>query len=212
MFVKIKRAISQNKYFWKYKHLIPNLFTNPKWRPKTINKIFVDIIKQKKINSILDFGFGRGEFLTELHEARTLKFLMGVDINHKNVINLNKKLNHPNVFLAREFDREIFTKKIHDFGQKKIDLIVFDRVLYIFSDKELFKLLDSISEITSYIFIDDFMKTDLLNSSEYLHRDWIKILKNYRFKIEFEIDSINGQPINCYSRTLLFSRDCLKEN
>jgi len=210
MFVRIKRAISKNKYFWKYKHLLPNLYSNPNWKPKTINDIFPDIIRQKKINSILDFGFGGGELLTEVHKSGSVKFLMGIDINSRNVVNLKKKLNYSNVFLAKKFNRDTFIKKIYGYGQKKIDLIVFDRVLYIFSDKELFELLNSISEITSYIFIDDFMKTDSLNSPEYLHRDWIKILKKYKFKIEIDIESINGQPDNCYSKTLLFSRVCSK--
>ena len=207
IFRKFKRKISQNKFFWKYRHFLPKIYHNPNWKPKTINNIFFEIIDQNKISSIMDFGFGSGDLLLEIFKKRknNVKFFYGIDINSENRRKIKKIIHGPNTFFEKKIDDKLF-KKINDSGIQKIDLIVFDRVLYIFSDNELDKLFKEITTLTSYILIDDFTETDVIKDPEYRHRNWIKILKEFNFKPEIIIDSINGQPHNCISKTLLFSR------
>lgn len=205
-FRKFKRMISQNKFFWKYRHLLPKIYQNPNWKPKTIDKIFFEIIDQNKISSIMDFGFGSGDLLIEIFKKRknNVKFFYGIDINSSNIKNIRNIIPGPNAFFEKKVDENFFRKR--DFSIEKIDLIVFDRVLYILSDNELHKLLKSLSQVGRFIFIDDFVIADHLDNPEYRHRNWVKILKEYNFEIKNDIDSINGNPEGCYSRTLLFSR------
>ena len=207
IFRKFKRTISQNKFFWKYRHFLPKIYHNPNWKPKTINNIFFEIIDQNKISSIMDFGFGSGDLLLEIFKKRknNVEFFFGIDINSENLRKIKKIIHGPNTFFEKKIDDKLF-KKINDSGIQKIDLIVFDRVLYIFSDNELHELLKSISQLVSFIFIDDFVIIGHLKNSEYKHRNWVKILKDYNFELEIDIDSVNGNPEGCFSRTLLFRK------
>ena len=205
MFRLLKRKISQNKYFWKFRHLIPSIKKNSDSKSKVINKIFFEIINQNNVVSIMDFGFGKGELLKEMYsKQKNIKFFFGVDINSQNIKNIKKTIKNPNTYFCERFDKN-FLKKLEEFSIKKIDLVVFDRVLYIFSDEELKNLLKSITKVASNIFIDDFYKIPSFNS-EYIHRDWVSIFKEYNFQVKINIDSINGNPEGCHAKTLLFSK------
>jgi len=206
LFRKIKRFFSANTFFWKYRHLIQKSYQNGDPQPRPLDKFFFEVIENYQIKSILDFGFGRGYMLKELYNKNIDINLLGIDINRFNIQALEKEIGRQNIFLYEKFDKNLIKKDIKNINLSKIDLIVFDRVLYIFSDNELDKLFKEITTLTSYILIDDFTETDVIKDPEYRHRNWIKILKEFNFKPEIIIDSINGQPHNCISKTLLFSR------
>ena len=206
LFRKIKRFLSGNKFFWKYRHLFQKSYLHVDLQPSPINKIFFEVIENYQIKSVLDFGFGKGYMLKEFYNKYSKVSLFGIDINRFNVSTLEKEIGKSNIFLYENFDKNLIRENIKSANLSRIDLVVFNRVLYIFSDDELNQLLQEITQLASYIFIDDFVECDRVKHSEYIHRNWIKILEEYNFEVQINIDSINGQPQGCMSKTLFFSR------
>ena len=201
-FIKIKRFLSSNKFFWKYRHLIQWSYSKP--GSKKIHQFFYRTVNEYKVKSLLDYGFGKGDLLKELNGSLNISFFFGIDINKKNVNEIRKSFNKKNSFFSDELNKNDLKKTLNHFGIYKIDLIVFDRVLYILNDKELKILLEKVSELTDLILIDDFYINESITKSEYRHRDWIKIFQKYDFKCESQIESVNGSPINTCSKTFLF--------
>ena len=201
-FFKIKRFLSSNKFFWKYRHLIQRSYS--KSGSKKIHQFFYHIVNEYEVKSLLDYGFGKGDLLKELNGNSNILFFFGIDINKKNVKEIRKSFNKKNSFFSDKLNSNDLEKTMNHFGIYKIDLIVFDRVLYILNDKELKILLEKVSHLTDLILIDDFFINESITKSEYQHRDWIKILQEFDFKCESQIESVNGSPTNTLSKTLLF--------
>lgn len=192
MFLRLKRFLSSNKYFWKYRHYFQIRFFSfsygivPK---KYFNKIFKNI----KIFSVLDFGCATGDKLIYFMN-KGVKNIYGIDINSKAIKVAKNKFKKLNIY--SEFFEEISLKKVNKFlkkiKKKKFDLVIFDRVLYILKDKEFYHTINSLSKVSNYIYIDDFFINSSINQVNnnrihnqeggYIHSNFNLILHKVLFK------------------------------
>jgi SAM-dependent methyltransferase len=201
----LKSYIASSKYFWKFRYnLIKNLSHSNKSKNyySFINKI---IFKLKTI-SILDYGCGLADLTFYLKNKNKDLKIIGVDLN-QNVIEYNKKLF--NKFKKNSF---IFSNEINidaiDIQKKKLkikkfDLVIFDRVLYIMTDKDINILFDYLSKNAKYIYIDDFYLPNNYKSF-YKHRDWDLMLKKYKFMPHSSFESPHKPMFHANSKSTLY--------
>lgn len=193
MFIlRIKRFFASNKYFWKFRHVFQNkIFINSYGTvPK---KHFSSVFQNIQIKSVLDFGCGTGDKIVHFINNGA-EFAYGIDINPAAILTAENKLKKLNVHyeLCEEVDYNHMNKFLNNFKIKKFDLVVLDRVLYILSNNDLFKLLNIFSKISNYIYIDDFFLVDegeggnnlcRKNIKGYVHTNFNQVLKIFLFKI-----------------------------
>jgi len=192
VFLKLKRFLASNKYFWKYRHFFQQkIFT---FSYGTVpKKHFNNIFKNIKIDSILDFGCATGDKLIYFMRKGT-KNIYGIDINSKAIKVAKAKFKNSNI--CCEFAEEISLQKINKFlkkiKKKKFDLIIFDRVLYILKETEFHYVINTLAKVSDYIYINDFFldssAVQLSNmrmrnqDSGYVHSDFSLILHKVFFK------------------------------
>ena len=192
MFLKFKRFLISNKFFWKYRHFFQKKVFDHSYGivPK---KHFDQIFKNIKINSVLDFGCATGDKLIYfMHKGA--KNIYGIDINSKAIKVAKAKFNNSNI--CSEFTEEISLQKINKFlkkiKKKKFDLIIFDRVLYILKETEFYYIINTLAKVSDYIYINDFFLDSSLmqlsnmrmrnQDSGYVHSDFSLILHKVFFK------------------------------
>lgn len=201
---KILRKIISKKLFWKFRHFFQkNYFKTKKLKSEQLT----EFIRINEIKSVLDFGCSSGDDLFNLKLQFNDLYCFGIEIN-KNAIsycNKNFKSTFDGRFLfLNELNEKKYMEIISFNKNKKIDLVVFNRVLYILSDKELNLILQIlILNPPKFILINDFYSSNQ-NDYDYKHRDYESILKvfNYRKYIENE----TSQVLHCIAKEIIFKQ------
>jgi len=189
MFLLIKRILASNKFFWKYRHLFQKKIFSKSYG--TVPKVFFDnTFKNFSIKSILDFGCATGDKLLYFVKKET-KNIYAIDINQVALKTAKKKLQTYDINC--KFSENISEKEIKKFIKKKnfkkFDLVILDRVMYILNSKEFYKVVEVVTKITKYIYVNDFFlhnssninKNDREYINVYVHSNFDKILKSYNF-------------------------------
>jgi len=214
MFLKFKRFLASNKYFWKYRHLIQiNIFKKSYGVLPT--KHYEKIFNKKKIISVLDFGCATGDKL-EYFVSRDAKYIYGIDINKKAIRACKKKFRYNKIF--KSFNIRLSENKISDFLKrcklKRFDLVILDRVCYILDLKDLTNILAFLCKKSTYIYIDDFFncKKSLQIRKKiygYNHTDFDLLLKKFKFKKIFYGRSPYKKVINSNTKSAIFKNKSL---
>lgn len=215
MFLKVKRFLASNKYFWKYRHLIQkNIFKKSYGTLPT--KHFKKIFNKKKINSVLDFGCATGDKL-EYFVSKNTKYIYGIDINKKAINTCKKKFRNNKIF--KYFDVNLSEIKLSEFlkrsNLKRFDLIILDRVCYILNFKDLSNTIRILCKKSRYIYIDDFFyskKSFQLRKKiyRYNHTNFDLLLQKFSFKKIFYGKSPYKKVFNANAKSALFKNLKLK--
>ena len=210
LFLKLKRLIASNKYFWKYRHILQPSIFKKKYGIVPI-KYFNKVFKQKKINSVLDFGCATGDKL-EYFVSKGTKYIYGVDINSKAIHTASNKF--LNLSIKQKFSTSLNRFELLEFLKKnklrKFDLVIVDRVFYILNDKDFYSVLKILSTIVKYIYIDDFFLNDnsilRKNIRNYKHTNFNLILNKFHFKKIYSSNSPYKKVINANSKSVLYKK------
>lgn len=201
---KILRKIISKKLFWKFRHFFQKDYFKTK---KLKSEQLTEFIKINEIKSVLDFGCSSGDDLFNLKLQFKDLYCFGIEIN-KNAIsycNKNFKSTFDGKFLFLNELNEKKYMKIIGFNKNKIlDLVIFNRVLYILSDKELNSILQVLLlRPPKFILINDFYSSSK-NDYDYKHRNYEKILKifNYKKFIENETPEVS----HCVAKEIIFKQ------
>lgn len=199
MFLKLKRFIASNKYFWEYRHFIQNNFFTKSYGlvpRKHFNKTFKTI----KVNSVLDFGCATSDKLIYFIN-RGAKNVYGIDINSQAINTSETRVKNLNI--NSEFSKKTSLKKINKFLKKarikKFDLVIADRVFYILKDTEFNYVIDILTKVSKYIYINDFFLNEPIKLKNitnkirlkkqgglgYTHRNFNMILSKHFFNPVF---------------------------
>ena len=218
MFLKLKRFIASNKYFWEYRHFIQNNFFTKSYGlvpRKHFNKIFKTI----KINSVLDFGCATSDKLIYFINSGA-KNVYGIDINSQAINTSETRIKNLNI--NSEFSKKTSLKKINKFLKKarikKFDLVIVDRVFYILKDIEFNFVIDILTKVSRYIYIDDFFLNESIKLKNitnkvrlkkkegrgYVHRNFNMILSKYFFNPVFVGKSPYKSVLFANSRCVLY--------
>ena len=209
MFIKLKRFLASNKYFWKYRHLFQiNIFKQS--YGVLPSKHFKKIFDKKKIISVLDFGCATGDKL-EYFVFKKAKYIYGIDINKKAINTCKKKFSFNKIFT--KFDIILSEKKLSEFlkksNLKKFDLVILDRVCYILDLKDLSNIFKILCKKSKYIYIDDFFyfKKSLQLRKKiygYNHTNFDLLLQKFKFKKIFYRRSPYKKVFNPNAKSALF--------
>ena len=206
----IGRKIISSKFFWRIRHLI-----QPSWLQSYSNvpKVFLnELIIKNNYKSVLDFGCATGSLLYGL-KCKDENFLCyGIDISKEAIKSCNLRFNKLSLNKKTfKFECELNDGNLKSFLENNnillFDVVIFDRVLYCLSEKELNSILNIATRFAKNIFIDDFMFEKKINSIVYKHRDWIKILGGYNFKCLINKQTIYNKVKNANARSLLFENN-----
>lgn len=214
MFLKFKRFLISNKFFWKYRHFFQKKVFDHSYGiiPK---KHFDQIFKNIKINSVLDFGCATGDKLIYFIKNGA-KNVYGIDINSKAIKVAENKFKNLNIY--SEFSKDISLKKINKFlkriKKKKFDLVVFDRVLYILKEEEFYGTINTLANVSEYIYINDFFldspakqeKTIERHNQDsgYTHSNFNTILHRIFFRTVYLNKSPYNQVLFANSKSALY--------
>ena len=140
MLLIIINKLKVSSLFWRYRHLIDSKFAS-NYAEDSLNKrrtYYSDIVNKYSLKVIFEFGCASGPNLKNIKDNTSGDInLIGYDIN-SSAINLAKK-----TFDKRKsiFFTELKLSKIENhlktINYDKIDLIIFDRVLYLLSEKQI---------------------------------------------------------------------------
>jgi len=214
MFLKVKRYLASNKYFWKYRHLIQKDIFNRTYQllPK---KYFNKIFKNKNIVSTLDFGCATGDKL-KYFVSRGAKYIYGIDINKKAIDTCKKKFRYSNIF--KNFDITLSEENLSEFlkrnNLKRFDLVILDRVCYILDFKDLNDIFRILSKKTKYIYIDDFFYTKKFLTLRkkiygYNHTNFDLLLKKFKFKKIYYGRSPYKKVLHSNTKSAIFKNNSL---
>ena len=209
----LKRKIISSSLFWKLR-----TYLQPSWiesyNKKRIPKLYFDIVSENNISSILDFGCATGELLSKLYQKNPNQISYGIDINKDAIEICNDKFKELNEQTTKfSFDHEFNINNLLLFLEKNnlthFDLIIFDRVLYCMSDKDLNNIFGSLLNYAKTVLIDDFEMTTESEIYGYRHRDWMSLLQKHNFKNIKNIPTIYTRVKLANARTLFFKREDL---
>ena len=89
-------------------------------------------------------------------------------------------------------------------NKEKIDLVIFDRVLYCLDNSQVIEILRKLAPLTGFIIIDDFDRDDSIDFIGYRHRDWTSLLSKFSFECLDNIPSIYSEVDKANARTMIF--------
>lgn len=191
MFIKLKRFLASNRFFWKYRHLFQKNIYSCTYGVVPTN-FFNNVFKKIKVRSVLDFGCGTGDKLIYFIKTKKIANIYGIDINKAALLSVKKKIQGYKI--NKEFSEEFNSSKIKNFMKRykinKFDLIILDRVLYILSDIFFYRLINELTKISKYIYVDDFFisnydqnKFDRVKLNGYKHTNYDKIFNKKNFSL-----------------------------
>jgi ubiquinone/menaquinone biosynthesis C-methylase UbiE len=154
-----------------YIYLKEDYYNNPKETFKFIYNLIKKFYK-KKINSILDLGCARGEWLYYIKKKTNIKNLIGVDYSRNLINDAKKKLNYYNIKFYLGSAEKIKIKK-------KFDIIIASGLISYFDsvDKFIKKSLIHLKKNGLFIILDNFNPYDV---------DVIVKYRNNKFSKKFE--------------------------
>ena len=205
----ILRRVISSSLFWKLRHIV-----QPKWildyaKAKKNITFIENLVSEKNIISILDFGCASGRTLFKIKEANPHIKIYGVDINEK-AIDYCK--NHAENYFTEGyyFSSELNVKELLSFlknhNLSKFDLIIFDRVLYCLGELKIADILKKIKDISLFIYLDDFCLSSDRKYIGYVHRDWINIFKKEGYDCQISIPTVQNIVQNADARSMLFKK------
>ena len=183
----LKNIIKVSRFFWRYRHIVqPNVwqgyaedYTNPR------RQIYSDFVKEKDAKTVFDFGCGGGANLKRIavdSSNTRLKFI-GFDVNAK-ALEVAKILLEGCDFIAlRSVDSKSVSKSLSEMGAINIDLAIYDRVLYLLSEREVNQHFEAVSKFIKYIIIDDFVAEKQIKHDGYVTRNYPHLLEKHGFSI-----------------------------
>ncbi|NVM18599.1 MAG: class I SAM-dependent methyltransferase [Candidatus Lokiarchaeota archaeon] len=187
-----KETIQEDQYSFPYHYLIETKNDRLSFK-KFIYGFeyftYLTLIKNRiiklKPESIIDIGSGDGKLIYELCKNQqfytSINRIIGID-------KVKKAISFANAFNESEKVR-FFSEDILNFKSKSFDVGILMEVIEHFSDKDLNKLIEKISELISidgFLFVSVPSKNQKLQSKHFRHydkNDLIELFKN-KFKVE----------------------------
>ena len=209
VFNYLVNKLKVSSLFWRYRHL----FERDVWEHysnDSTNKrrnFYSDFVSRKLLNLIYEFGCASGPNLMNIQKnVKEKVFLVGYDINRKAIKKAKKEFDLNNSFffdnLTHSRIEEILRKRKRLF----FDLVIFDRVFFLFGEKEIKKHLSEYEKYYKFVILDDFHnKNKKIKFRTYSTKDYIKLFSNFELiSIEESEHIINGEFFRLYAKRIVF--------
>ena len=205
---RLKRLIISSSNYWKIRH-----FLEPTWidsyNLKKTHQFYIEFVQKYSVKTIFDFGCATGKTLLDIKINFPEVVTYGVDINQKAIDQcILRFLEIDPTGKSFSFRNKLNKNYVLNFllanNKEKIDLVIFDRVLYCLDNSQVIEILRKLAPLTGFIIIDDFDRDDSNDFIGYRHRDWTSLLSKFSFECLDNIPSIYSEVDKANARTMIF--------
>ena len=173
----LKNRVKVSGFFWRFRHLIHSDVWLKYFESYTLGRrhFYSRFVSRELCNTIFEFGCASGPNLKNIEVYTTrATYSCGYDIN-KSAIEFAKKQFDPkrSVFLTRISESDL-REQLFDWGFDAFDLAIYDRVLYLLSDREVFAHFSEYQGLLTTVVIDDFHNSQIKDSEgSYESKDYV---------------------------------------
>lgn len=177
----IVNTIKKSVFYWKYR----NFFQRKVWDnylsdyKNKRRQFYNSFIEEYRINSVFEFGCASGP--NYLAIKNSIKYFFGYDISRAAIKKISNVVGKKSVVkFSSDLDDIIEFLKFNKLN--KFDLAIYDRVLYLLSEKQILNHFKVYGNLFEYIIIDDFHSLESLTDEEnYINtKNYIDILDNFK--------------------------------
>lgn len=212
----IKRRIISSSLFWSMRHIIQPSFIES-YQNKDTSSLENEIMNFTDVNAVLDFGCATGSLLHNLKSRISHLTVIGIDINKRMLQICNNKFekkysSQDKYLFSQELNQIEITSFLKLNELPKIDICVFDRVLYCLDIEAIKEIFEISSKMSKHILIDDFFldesDKDFLEKrfNGYMHRDWVNILSGHNFSPVKDKNTPYTKVEGASARRVIFSK------
>ena len=197
--------IRSRRVYWKYRHIFEPSVWQVYQQSSTFNKCryFSDFVVEHGVTSVFEFGCASAPNLINIAtNVESDVELIGYDINSAAIELAQTTLPRATFFS----DKSKLLQFLADRNPPCIDLVIFDRVLYLLSNHEVLTIISLLRGKVRYIVIDDFHSDRPYENinSPYLLRNYIKLFDDYScLKIEDTQHSTNNDYALCCAKRIV---------
>ena len=205
LLASIKNRIKVSGLFWKFRHIVHgNIWQNYYESYTSKRRHFYSCFVEKEFcNTIFEFGCASGPNLKniEVYSNRTTYFC-GYDINQAAVKFAKQKFDPKKSLFVAQISKSDLRAKLHSWGFEKFDLAIYDRVLYLLSDDEVFEHFSQYQDLLAYVIIDDFHNSQTKDSDRaYTSKNYASILSNFGFQLMSNVSSEHAMMNDFFERS-----------
>ena len=184
---KIKNKIRKKNFYWQFRHIL-----NPKiWEIYYDNSnvkrrdFYSKYVHQNNLRTLFEFGCASGPNLSNLTKNVSWDiYYFGYDISKTAIRFANQKLKKDNYFFTNKLNKRILKMQLNIWQKKFFALSIYDRVLYLLSEKEIRKHFFEYKDFLSKVIIDDFHNSKFQDKNEaYYSKNYEMILYPFGFKL-----------------------------
>ena len=177
----IKNKLKKTKLYWKIRHLFDTNVWEKYQNDLSENRrgFYLKFIKKNKIKSVFEFGCASGPNYLIIKD--NIHQYFGYDISSEAINTAKDKIGLSNKILFTT-NLNLIISYMNENKIIEFDLAIFDRVLYLINEKEVYNFFNSYANFFKHIIINDFHSDLKINDNEgYLEtKNFSKILKNFR--------------------------------
>jgi len=184
---KFKNLIINKKFYWKLRHLIsPNVWSA--YYSDSLSKrrtFYSKYIQQKDLKTVFEYGCASGPNLFNIDKNVPWNlYYFGYDISYEAIKFARKKSQKNSYYLTTKINSKIIKNKLEIWNKKFFDLSIYDRVLYLLSEKEVHDHFKKYKKFMKNLIIDDFHNSVYQESNmTYSTKNYEMILIDYGFKL-----------------------------
>ena len=175
--------IKVSKIFWRYRHFVDSKFAS-RYQNDYSNKrrnYYSDITNKYSLKIIFEYGCASGPNLKNIQEnVKHHKKLIGFDINSTVINYARKTFDNKNSLFINRLELGVIEDYLSKNYSSKIDLTIFDRVLYLLSESQIKSHLKEFQHLYKYVIIDDFHNSqEVINEGSYRTKNYLELFGGF---------------------------------
>ena len=183
----IKNRVKVSGIFWKFRHIVHGNIWSNYYESYTAKRrhFYSCFVGEESCNTIFEFGCASGPNLKNIEVySNRATYCCGYDINKAAVEFAKKKFDPKKSLFSAQISKSDLRAQLHRWGFDEFDLAIYDRVLYLLSETEVFEHFSEYQDLLVYIIIDDFHNAQIKDSDgAYTSKNYVSILSNFGFQL-----------------------------
>ena len=184
---KVKNRIKTSRLFWSYRHLVDRKVWDQYFNDHASERrnYYSDFVVKHSIKSVFEFGCASGPNLENIRRRTPgVVLLLGYDINKAALGVARQKIGSSNAIFINQLSVSAIKGELQKHQQGRIGLTIFDRVLYLLSEREIDNFLSNYSDFFEWVVVDDFHSDDgQLSNDAYSSKDYKKCFMKFNFSL-----------------------------
>lgn len=145
-------------------------------------------VNENNYETVFEFGCASGPNLKniELYSCQKAYFL-GYDINAAAIEFARKNFEMDTSVFSTKISSSLFENSLNCWNKNIFDLAIYDRVLYLLTEDEVFDHFSQFHNFFSTVIIDDFHNSQYIDANDaYSSKNYVDILSNFGLKLMVE--------------------------